>query len=315
MDKISIIIPVYNSEPYLKKCLDSVINQTYTNLEILCVDDGSCDGSAGICEEYAAKDNRFRVFHKEAKGGSGTPVYSLQKGLENFTGDYLGFIDPDDWIEPDMYEVLYNSLKRENVPISVVNYFKDYEFKSIPIINKNPISDGIISSRDMLLYGLKRDYYMGFLSYLWNKLFSAEVIKKCKIYFDTDIKYGFDTLFYYTLVLSGNCSGVYTDKLLYHYLQRDTSLSNMQTVESKSGILDVYKRVEALMNKAGYSDIAYWVRGFYCHHASVIAEIALKNNDMNTFKEMQKEIKNYLDDYIETNKEFPEKFERIYKLI
>jgi hypothetical protein len=112
-----------------------------------------------------------------------------------------------------------------------------------------------------------------------------------------------DVLFYATLVSTGKCVGVYTDKPLYHYYQRNNAISKSKSLGIKADILTVYKRVEELLNNNGYSDISYWARGFYCYHASVIAEI------------MQCEIKSHLNDYIETNKEFPEKIERMHGLL
>jgi len=296
MNKISIIIPVYNVEPYIRKCLDSVVNQTYTNLEIICVNDGSTDASGKICDEYAKKDTRIKVFHKE-NGGLST---ALNVGLKNFTGDYLGFVDSDDWAEPDMFEVLHKILKDSEAHISVSSYFTDTDAESVSMTNKERIPNGIIDTKNMLLYSLKRDYYMGFCGYVWNKLFSADAIK---ITFDNKIKYGMDVLFYTTLVLAGKCTGVYTDKPLCHYYQRKEAISKSKSLSIKADILTVYKRIEELLNNNGYSDISYWARGFYCYHASVIAEI------------IQSEIKSHLNDYVETNKEFPKKIERMYGLL
>jgi len=298
MDKISIIIPVYNVEPYIKKCLDSVINQTYKNLEILLIDDGSTDGSKEICDEYAAKDSRIKVFHKENRGLSS----ALNVGLNNFSGDYLGFVDSDDWIEPDMFGTLHKVIKNEDVQICIAGYFKDINNDSSPVCNKKQIPDGVIQTRDILLYPLQRDDYMGFCGYVWNKLYSADIVKKNDLKFNEQIKYGMDILFYYSLMLPGNYTGVYIDKPLYHYVQRDSAISKSKSLTIKVDILTVYKEVEKLLNDNGYVDISFWARGFYCHHASVIAEI------------MQSEIKSHLDDYIKTNKEFPEKFERMYEL-
>jgi len=292
-DKISIIIPVYNVESYIRKCLDSVINQTYKNLEIICVNDGSTDGSGKICDEYAARDNRVKVFHKENGGVSS----AKNIGLKNATGKYIGFVDADDWIEPDMYETLHKSAQNKNVPISVASYFKD----AIPMSNKERISDGIIDTKNMLLYPLKRDYYMGFCGYLWNKLFSADIFKGLR--FNEKINYAEDVLLYTETIIAGKCVGIYIDKPLYHYYQREKSISHSEFVNVKVDILVAYKKAEKLLDENGYSDISYWARGFYCYHASVILEM------------LQCEIKSHLNDYIETNKEFPEKIERIYALL
>lgn len=104
MNKISIIIPIYNVEQYLPQCLDSIINQTYKNLEIILINDGSTDNSGKICDNYAKVDNRIHVFHKKNEGVSS----ARNLGLEKCTGDFIGFVDPDDFIELNMYELLYN---------------------------------------------------------------------------------------------------------------------------------------------------------------------------------------------------------------
>ena len=107
MPKVSIVIPTYNIEQYLKECLDSVINQTLKDIEIICVDDGSTDNSGKILDEYAAKDNRIKVIHKE-NGGYGK---AMNVGIDNATGEYIGIVEPDDYVLPDMYETLYTKAK------------------------------------------------------------------------------------------------------------------------------------------------------------------------------------------------------------
>lgn len=111
MDKISVIIPVYRVEHYLARCVDSVLAQTYRNLEILLVDDGSPDGSGALCDAYAEQDSRVRVIHKENGGLSS----ARNAGIEAATGDYLAFVDSDDWIEPDTYEAMLQTMKEKNV--------------------------------------------------------------------------------------------------------------------------------------------------------------------------------------------------------
>ena len=105
MDKISVIVPFYNVEPYIRNCVDSIINQTYKNLEIILADDGSTDNSGKICDEYALKDNRIKVLHLK----NGGPGIARNAGLDVATGKYIGYVDSDDYIEPDMYETLYNA--------------------------------------------------------------------------------------------------------------------------------------------------------------------------------------------------------------
>ena len=119
-DKISVIVPVYNVEEYITKCLSSIANQTHTNLEIICVDDGSTDGSGLICDEFAKADARFVVVHKQNEG----VAVARNVALELATGDYIGFVDSDDWIEPVMYETLLQCMQKDSVEIGCGNYNK-----------------------------------------------------------------------------------------------------------------------------------------------------------------------------------------------
>ena len=115
---LSVIVPVYNiKREYLERCIASICNQTYKNLEILLVDDGSTDGSGAVCDEFAKKDERIRVFHKE-NGGSSS---ARNLGIENATGEYLGFIDSDDFIEPDMYELLAEAIQKHQVKMAQIS--------------------------------------------------------------------------------------------------------------------------------------------------------------------------------------------------
>ena len=119
---ISVIIPVYNAEKFLNKCLDSVIGQTYKNLEIILVDDGSQDDSGKICDEYAQKDNRIKVIHKENGGDSS----ARNTGLKMATGKYITTIDSDDWIELNAYEDMLKVLLEKNVDIVRCGFYKNY---------------------------------------------------------------------------------------------------------------------------------------------------------------------------------------------
>lgn len=119
--KISVIVPVYKVEPYLRKCLDSIVGQTYENLEIILVDDGSPDNCGAICDEYAARDERIRVIHQPNGGLSA----ARNAGLDMATGEYIGFVDSDDWIEADMYEYLLSGAQRAAADIAVCGLFEE----------------------------------------------------------------------------------------------------------------------------------------------------------------------------------------------
>ena len=118
---ISVIVPVYNASPYLVECIESITNQTYSNLEILLINDGSTDISGGICDEYAKKDSRIIVFHQNNQGLSA----ARNKGIENAVGQYLIFVDSDDVLRAEAITILYDAVKKMNVKMGVGNYCRD----------------------------------------------------------------------------------------------------------------------------------------------------------------------------------------------
>lgn len=128
---ISVIVPVYKAEAYLDKCVQSIRNQTYANLEIILVNDGSPDRCGEMCEAFAKEDSRIRVFHKENGGQSS----ARNLGLDNMTGEYVGFVDSDDWIEPDMYSRLYSLTEEHHGQIACCGVYKDYPNGSVAYFN------------------------------------------------------------------------------------------------------------------------------------------------------------------------------------
>lgn len=121
--KISVIVPIYKAEKYLRRCVDSILSQTFTDFEVLLIDDGSPDKSGVICDEYASKDSRVRVFHKDNGGVSS----ARNLGLDNAQGEYTIHVDPDDWVEPNMLEDLYAKAKEEDADIVICDYYINYE--------------------------------------------------------------------------------------------------------------------------------------------------------------------------------------------
>ncbi|EGP5489252.1 glycosyltransferase, partial [Enterococcus faecium] len=130
MCEISIIVPVYKVEPYLRKCVDSILAQTFTDFEVILVDDGSPDNSGKICDEYASKDSRVRVIHKKNGGLSS----ARNAGIDVARGKYLGFVDSDDYIEKDMYELLYDNIVKEQADLSICGIYDIYAGKKVKIL-------------------------------------------------------------------------------------------------------------------------------------------------------------------------------------
>ena len=177
---ISVIVPIYNVEKYLKQCLDSIINQTYKNLEIILIDDGSTDNCGKICDDYALKDNRIKVIHKQNGGLSS----ARNIGLDTAKGEYIGFIDSDDYIEKDMYENMHNTALKTNTKLVICNWFKGNTNKWDK--NKNFPDKNILTTNEALEF-----FYNDM--YVWNKLYKKDIVKKLRFIetFAQDVLYTF----------------------------------------------------------------------------------------------------------------------------
>ena len=214
--KVSVIVPVYKAENYLHRCVDSLLAQTFQDYEILLVDDGSPDRSGEICDEYAKKDSRVRVFHK-ANGGVSS---ARQCGMDNARGEYTIHADPDDWVEPEMLEELYKKAKEDNADIVVCDFYEEYIGKQYYRKQQTSvIAEEVISG-----------FFSGKLhAACWNKL-----IKK-KIYIDHDIQFPLDIglwedmatipkLFYFANRIA------YKPFAYYHYVRYDNPNSYTRNI-------------------------------------------------------------------------------------
>ena len=161
---ISIIVPVYNVAQYLPKCIESMTNQTYSNLEILLVDDGATDESGRICDEYAAKDSRIRVFHRE-NGGQST---ARNLALDNARGEYIAFVDSDDWCQPEMYAHMMEAIERNKADMAVCGITYESYFQTAEKPAKARVLDNLHTMKAYL-----QDPDIG--PFLWNKLYKAEL--------------------------------------------------------------------------------------------------------------------------------------------
>ena len=226
MSKISVIIPVYNVEKYISKCLDSVLIQTHTDLEVICVNDGSTDNSGKILDEYAISDSRVKVFHKENGGVSS----ARNLALDNITGDYVGFVDSDDYIAPDMYSSLLSALEEKDADIAECSIAYTYEDGSIK--NGAIRSYYLTDSKEILkAFFLKK---MGIV--IWNKLFKADSVKAIR--FDENYKVGEDSLFLYQCLKNSKMI-VGIDTVGYYYLQRASSVMHNVVDEKRLKLFEI----------------------------------------------------------------------------
>ena len=216
MSLISVIVPVYNVEKYLNKCIDSIVNQSYDNLEIILVDDGSTDNSGTICDIYAKNDSRIKVIHQECSG----VAVSRNVGLDNSTGEYISFVDSDDYIDSKMIEKLYQALIKENADVSMCNFSNVNENaeRILELDIKSPIKTEVISRLDM--YKKLACGNCWYYVILWNKLYKKEVFEDIR--FPEGKIHEDEILAHYIVEKCNKISSV--DDVLYYYVKRQGSI-------------------------------------------------------------------------------------------
>ena len=243
-EKITVIVPVYNVENYLNKCLDSLINQTYKNLEIIVINDGSTDNSGEICQEYAQKDNRITYVEQENGGLSD----ARNAGLERMTGSYVTFVDSDDWVEPNYVEVLHNKLIGYQADIAIGNYYSYNEDEAMYYFHVNSESyyeklyDNISIFEN--LYDAKQMKSFSLIS-AWGKLYKAELFDYIR--FDKG-KLGEDGYINQKLYLLVQ-KVIYINQGLYAYRQRSGSITKTWTEKWMHALVDAMsERITLLAN-------------------------------------------------------------------
>lgn len=292
MEKISIIVPVYNVEDYLMKCLDSILGQTYKNLEIILIDDGSKDNSGNICDEYALKSEKIKVIHKENEGLSVT----RNLGIKVATGDYIAFIDSDDYITEDYCEMLYNILKETKADVASAAY-KVVRTDGSVIIDSS-IDSGLYQNEIVEYEGTEiiKEFLRQktFKNFVWNKLFKKSVI--CN--FQEKVNYE-DIVFSFN-VLSTIKKITYINKNCYFYLKRSTSIT--ATITEKN-LLDfgkaIYDRYNLINSK--YPELKRY--NMYAFLESSLAISIKYVISKRAFKEVEKRVFEFIDiilDYAKT---------------
>lgn len=230
---ISVIVPIYHVEKYLNRCVDSIIGQTYTNLEIILVDDGSNDGCPAICDDYAKKDSRIRVIHKENGGLSD----ARNAGIKEARGEYLSFVDSDDYIHRDMYRILMDELQKADADVSICSYKYVYDGKPDETDERYEseypveVMDGIKAQHRYYNGDVKLE-----LTVAWNKLYKKELFDnlcypKGKIFEDEYTTYK---------ALYRSNKVCYIDLPLYYYLQRSDSIIGKMAGVRTAGVIDAY---------------------------------------------------------------------------
>jgi len=263
---VSIIVPVYNAQEYLRRCIDSVLAQEYTNFELILVDDGSDDGSAHICDEYAERDGRIRVIHKENTGVSD----SRNRALDLAEGEYLQFVDSDDWLTADATRQFVCSAQRSGCDMVIADF---YRVVGDAISRKGDIEEeGLLGREDFagLMMENPADFYYGVL---WNKLYRRELIEKHHLRMDEDISWCEDFIF--NLEYLRHCRAIYALQApVYYYVKTKGSLVNSQgtginnTIRMKLNVFEYYQQFyKEVYDGESYEDIRFQVYRFLLAYA------------------------------------------------
>ena len=251
MDKplISVIVTVYNLEKYLDKCVKSIVAQTYSNPEIILVNDGSQDNSGKMCEAYAKEDARIKVLHK-SNGGA---VSARKAGIEVATGDYIGFVDGDDWIEDCMYESMARMCMEEAVDIVSIEDVREYADgrKQCEYIR---LQEGVYKGEAFETYILSNIidtnhfFQWNIPMHGWQHIYRRELMKKCFEQIDTRIRRGEDMMFALSCYLEAN-SVALIKKPFYHYRQVMNSARGTGTKKNLEGLLYLSQRLHEMAQK------------------------------------------------------------------
>lgn len=253
---ISLIVPVYNVKDYLKTCLQSILEQTYKNLEIILVDDGSDDGSSGICDEYARMDQRIKTIHLPHSGVSA----ARNAGLAAATGELLGFVDSDDWIDHDMYQYLYALMQEHDADVSACTYLLEQEGRPSKIIN-NTGKLYVFSRKEIIRALVKNDLVK---NYLWAKLFKRKLFDRLsfpvgRVYEDVAVLY---KVFYSSQKVVLSCVSK------YHYMiHKNESITRggYDPVKEYHYFLSLYEQDKFIQNAelGGESSVGVLKRGIH----------------------------------------------------
>lgn len=246
--RISVIVPVYNVEKYLNRCIESIVNQTYDNLEIILVDDGAKDCSGALCDVWAKRDNRIEVVHKENAGLG----MARNTGMEYCNGEYVAFIDSDDFVEHDMFEKMVAAIEESHADTCYCTHYI-YSNKTKRPLKKGIVSSGVCTGTDALLDILgaepesTRDWKLDMS--VWAVLFSLKKIKDNNILFQSEREYLSEDLPFDVQYLSVAKCVVIIDEPLYNYCINDESLTHKYRADRFDKEVFLYSEIRRMISK------------------------------------------------------------------
>ena len=283
---ISVIVPVYNTKDYLDRCVQSIINQTYHNLEIILVDDGSTDDSGKKCDSWASKDNRIHVIHQKNAGVSA----ARNAGIEFAHGEYIGFVDSDDYIHEQMYSLLIQAARVNKSAISCCDIctVRDNEEKS----KQSDLKNGFITHDEIVKGFLFDEKIKGLMYGIYNKIYKKELFKQLRF---EKLSMGEDILF--SMQVIQNCTGIYyQNKPLYFYCIRENSAMTSAFSKKRFDYVEAALKIEAICkqhyDKVCCDNAHCWV----FLHVLTTYRAMIKNKMCEEYAEQAKQYRNYLKD-------------------
>ncbi len=276
--KVSIIVPVYKvPEEYLRKCIESLTAQTLKDIEIILVDDGSPDNCGKICDEYASKDERIKVIHKENGGLSA----ARNTGFENAEGEYITFVDGDDWIDAEMCKVMYDKATEENVDLVICGISKDYGKERIPY--EYLLQEGkVYRDADCKQLQVQLLMYNANMGAAYAKLIKRSVLSTYNILHDPVLSQGAEALEFNIRFFEHLKSAAFVKKHFYHYIYNDNSISSSHNEKNHELVVKCFEKIFKLIQKSDNKDqLIHW---FYNRLLYVIITTAISgyfhpNND------------------------------------
>ena len=291
--KISVIVPIYKIEKYLPQCIESLMQQSFKDFELLLIDDGSPDNCPQICDDYAKKDPRIKVVHK-VNGG----LLSARKaGLEAASGDYIAFVDGDDWVDHFYLDILYKLAITNNADLTVTGHFREFDGKIETIKPKNP---GVYNEEQIKSTIITKAIFNGefcehgMSTYVWNKLFKKELLKEVLFDVHNDIVMGEDAAITYSY-LALSKSLVISKIPLYYYRQRHDSIvksiENPKMEYYRLGLLmnHLYRKMTNAIDKESLkTQIDYYLYSQLLVRSGGLIQLENKNEIFNPFKNAKK---------------------------
>ncbi len=279
--KISVIIPVYNVEKYLAQCLESIAEQSYENLEIIIVNDGSTDGSGGICEKFAAMDPRINLIHQINGGVS----VARNTGINHATGDYITFVDSDDWLEKEMYSTMM--LQSETFPdldmmmCDTVLICEKHEKKTSELIREGYYSKGDIISNLYPTLMVKEDFGKIPIISACCSLFKRDILMKNKIRFDSSLKYSEDYLFMAEILININSFFYVKGHFSFNYRQHPESRSKLLQKDWWPSLVNLNNKLKVLLEKSTNYDFTRQLKLQLIHSALFLSSAVIRNKRLN----------------------------------